>query len=229
MPKDGAYELGLRLGNNSDENLAGVWLDGVHVADLPIQNANGWRNFQDRNLGVMHLTKGAHTIEITQADDAKGFINIRQGWLRPTQSASVAPDEKALWLTPFNMSSLPPKSPIRIEWLNNPPNISSWNAGQQVSWKLMIQEGGAYKVMANYSTANDDATLDLSIDGKPTLSAPSASTGDWQKYSVLEVGSIELPPGEHTLALTWNVNRSTDAGNLRDLRMERVPSNTSEK
>ena len=228
-PKDGAYELGLRLGNNSNTNSAGVWLDGVHIADLPIQNANGWRNFQDRNLGVIHLTKGAHTLEITQADDAKGFINLRQGWLRPTQADSVTPDEEAIWLTPFNMSSLPPKSPIRVEWLNNPPNISSWNAGQQVSWKFTLQKAGSYKVMANYATANDDATFDLAIDGKAALSNPSVSTGDWQKYSVRELGGLELPPGEHTLTLTWNVSRSTDAGNLRDLRLEKVTHDAPEK
>jgi hypothetical protein len=79
--------------------------------------------------------------------------------------------------------------------------------------------------MANYATANDKATFDLSIDGKPALSVPSAPTGDWQKFSVLDMGNIELPPGGHTLTLTWNVDRSTNAGNLRDLRLEKVATN----
>ncbi len=222
VPADGNYELALCLGNNSESNLAGVWMDGVHVADMPIQNTKGWRNFQDRRLGVVRLTKGTHTLELTQADDVKGFVNIRHGWLRPAQSEPLPADEKSIRLTPFNVCRLPPKSPIRVEWLNNPPNFGSWNAGEQVSWKVTLARAASYAVAADYATANDGTTFDLSIDGKPVLSTPCASTGDWQKYGILELGHIDLQPGEHTLTLAWNVNRATAAGNLRNISLEKV-------
>ena len=221
-PKDGVYELGLSLANQSDKNFAGVWLDGVHLADRPLLNTAGWHHFLDCNLGAIYLPQGPHTLEITQADDEKGFINIRSGWLRPSQENPIIPDESSLWLTPFNMSRLPSQSPLRVEWLNNPPNLGSWNAGQAVSWEISLQQSGAFRVVADYATANEDANFDVQMDGKPVLSVPTSSTGDWQKYTSREIGQLKLPSGHHTITLTWNVGHATDAGNLRHLRLESI-------
>ena len=220
----GSYELGFQLANNSDSNRMQVWVDGAHIADAPIRTTGGWRKFEDRRICSLRLGAGEHTIQIGQADQTKGFINLRGGWLKPVVlEAGVAADENALWLNPFNMARLPASSPLRVEWLNDPPNVACWRAGQSVSWKVHLEKGGRYETKAYYGTANNDTTMKITVDQRPVLSKPVESTGEWQKYRMADLGEIQLDAGDHEITLTWEVGRSTDAGNLRDLRMKKIP------
>ncbi len=222
-PADGVYELVLRLANNSDRNVARVWVDGVHVAAAPVQNTQGFRKYADRTLCRIELPKGGHTIEIGQADSEKGFINLQRGWLRSVAGDAAQPDEHALWLRPFNATGLPAGSPIRTEWLNNPPNSASWSAGEKVSWRVVLRKGGRYAVRAAYATPNADTTLDVQVDGKAVVRKALPATRDWQTYAEHELGALDLAPGEHSITLRWNVPHPTAAGNLRDLLFVRSP------
>lgn len=223
VPADGTYELGLRLGNNSDRNRVQVWLDGVHAANVSIPNGGGWRRFADRPLLNLALTKGTHVIEIGQADDEKGFVNLQGGWLKPAQSEAAAPDETALWLRPFNAAPLPPKSPIRVEWLNNPPNFGNWSPGEKVSWTIRLAKGGQYAALAICATPNSDSIVRLFLDGAQVGVAQAKSSGDWQKYEPADLGTVDLKPGEHTITFQWDIPRNTAPGNLREIRLERLP------
>ena len=223
----GAYELGFQLANRSESNRMQVWVDGVHIADAPIQNTGGWRHFENRRICSVQLEAGEHTIQIGQADSSKGFINLQEGWLRPVaMEAGLVADEKSLWLNPFNMTKLLASSPLRVEWLNDPPNVACWRAGQSVSWKLRLQNGGRYETKVYYATANNDSSMKITLDKKPVLGKPVTSTGDWQKYRVIDLGEILLEAGDHEITLTWDVGHPTDAGNLRDIRMTKIPDIT---
>ena len=223
VPAAGVYELGLRLANNSDKNRVQVWVDGVHVGNLSIPNSGGYRKFKDRALASLSLSAGSHTIEIGQADDEKGFLNLRHGWLKPARGTAVTPDETAIWLRPFNAAPLRPKSPLRVEWLNNPPNFGNWSPGEKVPWKVTLSKGGSFLAKAVYATPNSDSTLKVLADGQQVSASPLKSTGDWQKYEAGDLGVIEFKPGEHTLAVQWDIAHPTAPGNLREIRLERLP------
>ena len=220
----GSFELGFQLANHSDSNRMQVWVDGVHVADAPIRSTAGWRNFEGKRICSLQLDAGEHAIQIGQADASKGFINLQEGWLKPVaMEAGLFADEKSLWLNPFNMAKLSASSPLRVEWLNDPPNVACWRAGQSVSWKLRLRNGGRYETKVYYATANNDSSMKITVDKKPVLGKSVISTGDWQKYRVMDLGEILLEAGDHEISLTWDVGHPTDAGNLRDIRMTKIP------
>ncbi|MFH0954003.1 MAG: cellulase family glycosylhydrolase [Verrucomicrobiota bacterium] len=220
----GVYEFGLNMANNSDKNLLQLWVDGVHAGNLPMPNTGGWRKYGEASLGRLELAAGPHILEIGQADGENGFINLRGGWLKPAEGEPLAADETAVWLKPLNMEPLRPKTPIRVEWLNNPPNIGNWSPGEQASWKIRLKKGGAYAVRASYSTPNADTTLKVLVDGQPAAQKALASTGDWQKYSLEDIGAVTLSAGEHTIVAQWDVPRPTAPGNLRELQFQIVPA-----
>ena len=65
--------------------------------------------------------------------------------------------------------------------------------------------------------------MKITVDQRPALNKPVESTGDWQKYRMADLGEIQLDAGDHEITMIWEVGRSTDAGNLRDLRMKKLP------
>ena len=223
VPAAGVYDLVLQLANASDLNRLALWIDGVHVTDAKLPNLGGWRRFTDHAVATIELTQGRHVIEIGQADDEKGFINLRGGALRPAPGPAHARDEDSLLLKAVNMDLPGANSAIHVEWLNDPPNIGSWNAGDSVTWQVTLAKGGTYALRAAYATPNADSTLRILIDGQLALEKPLGPTGDWNKYDVLDCGSITLPAGEHTITARWDVPRATAAGNLRQLRFDRAP------
>lgn len=227
LASHGVYELGFELANNSDRNVAQVWVDGVHAFNAPIDNTKGYRRYAGRTLGRLDLSAGGHVIEIAQGDSEKGFVNLRLGWLKPAREAAEPADESALWLKPFNMTMLRPKSPLRVEWLNNPPNLGNWDAGEKAAWRITLKKGGRFMAKASYATPNDDSTMQIMVDGKPAVAKVLPATKDWQTYRSEELGIVGLGAGEHTVAVVWNVNHPTAAGNLRDIRMESVPGATA--
>ena len=223
VPAAGNYELVLDLANSSDRNRLALWVDGVHITDANLPNLGGWRHFTDHSITTLALTEGTHVLEIGQADDEKGFINLRGGLLRPVADATPARDESSLLLKAVNMELPGPKSAIHVEWLNDPPNIGSWNAGESVTWNVNLEQGGLYNLRASYATPNADSTLRILVDDQLALEKALGPTGDWGKYDVLDCGSLTLRPGAHTITARWDVPRATAAGNLRQLRFDRSP------
>lgn len=221
VPAAGNYDLVLDMANGSDRNQMALWVDGVHVREAKLPHLGGWRRFTEHAVATLALTAGHHVIEIAQADDEKGFINLRGGMLRPAAAPAPARDENSLLLKAVNMERPRQESSIHVEWLNDPPNIGSWNAGDFVVWKVNLEQGGRYNLRASYSTPNADSTLRILIDDQLALEKPLGPTGDWGKYDVLDCGSLALGPGEHTITARWDVPRATAAGNMRQLRFDR--------
>ncbi len=222
VSKAGVYELVLRVANNSDKTVASVWLDGVLAAKAPVKNTAGWRRFRDRTICRLELAEGPHVLEIGQADSEKGFINLQCAWLAPSPDSAWDPEEKAIVLKAVNMDRLPPMSPIRVEWLNNPPNIGSWSAGAQASWSFTLKKAGSFSVQALYATETALSNMKLMLDGQLLIAKDLKATGGWQEYKADELGTADLAPGRHMLTVKWDVNEQTAAGNLRAVRFERM-------
>lgn len=220
-PSNGAYELGLRMANNTDGNTAQVWIDGLCAAGVPLANTRGRRSYQDQSLGSYMLTEGHHVIEIGQADDHNGFINLQYAWIKPSAAATTPAAEDEIRLTPVNMAPLGAKNAIRVEWMNDPPNFGNWTRGQEILWPISLQGGGHYEVELVYSTPNVGTTFRLSLDGQSIFTKSLESTGEWHKYWTRRIGTVQLGTGDHSLTVGWDVSYDGAVGNLREIRFIR--------
>jgi len=224
VARGGAYEINMRMANDLNGNVASIWIDGVHMANIQLPNSHGWRHYRDASLGVFELSKGRHTLEIGKADSHNGFINLQYAWLETSDKSAISLTEDMIRLTPVSMNPLSIGNPIRIEWQNNPPNFASWSPGASVSWPLNLQNGGAFSVTIDYATVVEDTTLLILVDGVELLQKPTPPTGDWQKYKSLESGTLTLPSGTHTLTIQWDAAKGHHTGNLRTVQLFRAPT-----
>ena len=222
IEKEGVYEIGVRMANDSDANLAALWVDGVRATDIALPNTRGWRSFQNVKLGRFQLAAGTHTLEVGQADDSDGFINLQYAWTADSEGGADALRETEIRLTPVNMEPLPEKSVLRVEWQSHPPNIANWDPGQPVSWKLNLSRPRRYQVEAVYATPHNDSSLRVTIGSKEGgITRPP--TASWQEYGTATLGTVDLDAGEQTLTAIWRVPRRTHAGNLRLIRLVETP------
>lgn len=219
VERDGVYEIGLRMANDADGNAAAIWIDGVKAKSAALPNTRGWRNFRDVVAGRFQLRAGAHTIELGQADASDSFINLQYVSVAPSSEPAEAADESEVRLIPATMLPLPERSPIRVEWQSNPPNIANWDPGQSVSWRVPLARPRRFTVEAVYATPNEESSLRITIDGKEACGGPIAPSPGWQEYATATLGVIELPAGEHEITATWRLPRRTHAGNLRLIRL----------
>lgn len=222
VPSDGTYELGLNLANNADGNAVRVTIDGVQAADAKLPNTRDWRNYQDGALGSFRLTQGPHILEFGQADRNNSFINLRYAWLAPSSGTALLASAEQILLTPLNMLSPRAQSPIRVEWLNDPPNIGYWKSGERIAWNIVLDRAGRYQARVAYGTPNQGSTLRLQVDGRDAATVAPAASGDWQTYRNGDLGAVELPAGPHEISLIWETHSPEGAGNLQQLSLERT-------
>lgn len=80
------------------------------------------------------------------------------------------------------------------------------SADDYFDYTLDVKSAGKYKVTVNGATGNaTDGSVTLSV-GQESLKATIAAKGDWDTYSEVEAGEIELAAGKQTLRLTIDVN-----------------------
>ena len=223
IAEGGRYVFGIRFANNREDAVARIWLDGVSASDAQLPNSGGWEKYADASLAVLELTPGRHVIEISQADDGDGFMNLQGGRLKKTDQPAAALSADIVLLNPLNAEPLRKGTPLRVEWWNNPPNIGHWESGEEVAWSLRTPTGGTYRLFVSYSTPTPDTELVVLLNGKAAWSGSLASTGAWHEFQEKELGAaITLEPGTHRLSLQWITSVSGGAGNFRGARLVRA-------
>lgn len=218
---EGVYELVLDMASGVDDCPAQLWLDGVHVANVPQAGTGAWEKYDERSAGLLHLASGRHTLDLSMAERGQS-MNLRGAKLRPATGEALAPDGNAIWLRASNMDPLREKSPIRIEWLTDPPHIGFWTSGEKVTWHVRVAADTSYKSQATYGTPTKGTKFSLSIDGNPVAAKDLPDTGDWSKFETADLGIIRIPQGEHVIEAEWTTPASFGAGNMREIRMQRV-------
>jgi endoglucanase len=221
VPQDGVYELGASLANDSDSNRMRVRIDSVQATDVPVANTKGWRRYEDRALGFHRMAKGRHVIEYGQADTNSSFVNLRCGWLRPVSEPPQPCAGESIRLNPLTMERPPAASPVRVEWMNDPPNLANWRSGEKASWRIELPAAGRYRARASFATVESQTSMRLLVDGKRPLPQPLAGTGGWQVYQWADLGVLELPAGAHAVEVVWENANGGDAGNLREVMLVR--------
>jgi alpha-L-fucosidase len=109
---------------------------------------------------------------------------------------------------------------LRVEARGGQPNIGFWdNPTDTASWKVNFKEPGQFRVTASYATTHPSSLLVLDAAGQK-LEARPMSTGAFERYSTLDLGTIDIKqPGEHTITLRPRDAQSWNAINLRWIKL----------
>lgn len=219
----GTYEFGISYANHQSNNAARIWLDGVFVADASLINSGGWESYRNQALVAFELSPGRHVIEITQADAANSFINLRKGWLKKTLVPADRPQETVIHMHPLTAAPLRKGSPVRVEWWNNPPNFAYWVSGERVAWCLNLVSGGVYQVSVTYGTPHPRTMLTFAINGTASFAAQLEGTGGWPTFTnVTPTASVRLGAGRQKIEVIWETSQRAEVGNLRHIVLTRV-------
>lgn len=130
----------------------------------------------------------------------------------PTGNFTLAPDDAELH-----------GDGLKTEAQGGQPNLGFWdNAEDFASWKVDFSRPGTFKVTASLATVHTGGTLVAEVAGQK-LEGQVAPTGAWDKFAVLELGTVEIKSaGQQTLALKPRDAASWKALNLRWVKLERT-------
>ena len=79
-------------------------------------------------------------------------------------------------------------------------------ADDYFEYTLDVKPAGTYKVIINGATGNSTTSSVTVSVGEKKVQAEIPSKGDWETYSEVEAGELELSAGKQTLRLTINTN-----------------------
>ncbi len=94
-------------------------------------------------------------------------------------------------------------SHARYESGGGKDNIGYWvDQSDWVSWNLRLKAGGKFEVQVTYACAPGSfgSKYDVVV-GDQKVSGEVKSTGDWAKFTSVNLGTIELTAGKHQLAV----------------------------
>jgi putative heme-binding domain-containing protein len=76
-------------------------------------------------------------------------------------------------------------------------NIGYWHGvNDHVSWAVRLDKAATFDVYLDYACAPESAGNAFALDGAtPTVEGKVASTGGWDKYQAVKVGTVTLPAG----------------------------------
>ncbi|ACX76071.1 Carbohydrate binding family 6 [Fibrobacter succinogenes subsp. succinogenes S85] len=80
------------------------------------------------------------------------------------------------------------------------------SADDYFEYTLDVKKAGKYKVVINGATGNSTASSVTVSVGDKKIETEIPSKGDWNTYSEVEAGELELAAGKRTLRLTINTN-----------------------
>jgi putative membrane-bound dehydrogenase-like protein len=76
-------------------------------------------------------------------------------------------------------------------------NLGYWSGPQDHAvWKVKLDRPAAFDVYLDYACADDSAGNHFALDGAdPTLRGTVATTGGWDRYKLVKLGTVKLPAG----------------------------------
>jgi alpha-L-fucosidase len=139
----------------------------------------------------------------------EGALNIEQPMLSQDQDGSIS-----LPCTEANLHG----SDIQTENVDDHDNIGYWtNPDDWCEWQFKVAHAGKFDVTADMA-AEGSASIEL-LAGESKLRAMVNATGSYERYSIVNLGSIEIPSaGAATVAL-HAVKEGWHPVNVRSLRL----------
>jgi alpha-L-fucosidase len=128
----------------------------------------------------------AVALKIT-GEDLRGF----KPELAAPQTAAVQADASGNYTLGADDAELHGEG-VKTEAQGGHPNIGFWDKAEDwVSWKVSFKEAGTFKVSANCAAAAGDSALAVEI-GDRKAEGKVAATGGWDKFAMVEMGTIEV-------------------------------------
>ncbi len=95
-------------------------------------------------------------------------------------------------------------------------NLGFWGSeSDRAAWNLMVEHPGRYRVWLHYACHRDTAGNPFQVQcGEQRLKSEVRGTGTWDYYRRVEIGELQLIPGDHRLTLRSD---GPIAGHLMDL------------
>jgi alpha-L-fucosidase len=103
-------------------------------------------------------------------------------------------------------------------------NLGFWdNAAEWASWQIRVAKAGKFGVTASIATVNDGSELVVEA-GTSRVSKRIDATGDWGRFKIMDLGTIELTQGGHVINVRPKDASSWKSLNLRYVRLAPVPN-----
>ena len=103
---------------------------------------------------------------------------------------------------------------VQVETIDGQPNVGWWtNPRDFVSWSFQVTRPGRFDVTVAYASPADSKFEIAAGDRK--MPAATGSTGGYQKFETVKLGTIELKPG--AVELTLKPQEGWQAINLRSV------------
>ncbi len=137
--------------------------------------------------------------------DVKGKLDIEK--ILPGQSADGSVT------LPADLADI--HGQAQVETIDGQSSIGWWtDAKDFVSWSFKVTRGGRFNVIATVATPAQSSKFEIAV-GDQKLSVEVTSTGSYQKFETVKLGTIELKPGP--IELTLKPRQGWQAINLRSV------------
>lgn len=123
----------------------------------------------------------------------------------------------ALRLTAENGKGIGPKIEYMPEW-----RAFGWFTGNDVvEWEVKVPKTGSYDVFLEWSVSDKEAGKEFVFQAREAdLQGTVRSTGSWEKFETLHIGTVRLTAGKQTMV--FRSKAKFDIGALLDLREVRL-------
>jgi len=113
---------------------------------------------------------------------------------------------------------------VNTEVRDDQPNLGFWDdAADWVSWSVNFTQPGKFAITASTATVHSNGEGVVEIGTNP-VSAKFPNTGDWGKFTMIDLGQIEVTtPGRQTVKLRAKDPSTWKPINLRFLKLTRQP------
>jgi alpha-L-fucosidase len=159
----------------------------------------------------------AYVLRIT----GKRLDGFRPELVADEPAAPVAPDAEGN-LTLDTASAELHGSEIRFETRAGRENVGFWNRAEDwVSWSIRLPASATFEVQVECATGAGESSFVAAIGGQELI-GQAPSTGDWDRYATVSLGTVALPGGEHPVSVKPRAAQSWRPINLRAVRLARV-------
>ncbi len=112
----------------------------------------------------------------------------------------------------------------RYDWqgVNREDYIGSWtNSQDYVTWTVDVPQAGRYRVQATYACppGNEGSRFTVGVENGAKVAGTVKRTSSEADFRTEPLGQIQLPAGQHTLAVRIAVIPSGSAMNLHEVRL----------
>jgi hypothetical protein len=222
----GTYDVDVRVASDVGGGTVSIDVNGTQQASKSVSGTGGWQSWSTATIGSVELTEGYNRIRVT-ADD--GGVNFNWVEFTTTNVAYNGPHaipgrvdaedfdtggEGVAYhdTTSGNDGGAYRSTDVDIGAANESGYCINWiETGEWWEYTVSVDDAGTYELYARVSSDDGGGALHVDVDGSQVASESFGTTGGWQTWETLSLGTVNLSAGDHTIRVTadadlWNFN-----------------------